>query len=82
MGATTTGPGRGPWQQRKPSRCYRGNGELHTKKGGWRPGRAARGTPRPGGDGRIWGEEALGEQGLGDLDLAWRWTMWGIAFCA
>jgi hypothetical protein len=28
MGATKAGLGRGLWQQRKPSRCYRGNGEL------------------------------------------------------
>jgi hypothetical protein len=63
-----------------------GGGELQKKGrptwGGWRPGEAAQGTPQQGRDGRIWGKEALGEQGLGELDLACSWTAWGRAFCA
>jgi hypothetical protein len=32
MGATTAGPGRGLWQQRKPSRCYRGMASCTQKR--------------------------------------------------
>jgi hypothetical protein len=59
--------------------CYRRGARLAMGATTAGPGR---GTPRPGGDGRLWGEEALGEQGLGELDLAWSWIVWGIAFCA